>query len=163
MSAICSVLKASPRRPGGGLTPRRRLGVQAVVQRLGPPYRFKNHGHMCLGVYGSWSQIKQGSLLIGCFRLNKDLHWLGDPCLYIVHPCTSTINPTSGSSYSIITWTDTSKWQINTSNQFTKPAKNSNKCYYMLNSFSSIKIATIFQRRILLGTSDWPFSDHLWR
>jgi hypothetical protein len=43
-----SVLKASPRRPGGGLTPRRlarlpRLCVQAVLQRLGPPYRFKNH------------------------------------------------------------------------------------------------------------------------
>jgi hypothetical protein len=42
------VLKASPRRPGGGPTPRRlarlpRLGVQAVVQRLDSPYRFKNH------------------------------------------------------------------------------------------------------------------------
>jgi hypothetical protein len=47
---MLTVLKASPRRPGGGLTPRRlarlpRLGVQAVVQRLGPPYRFKNHVH----------------------------------------------------------------------------------------------------------------------
>jgi hypothetical protein len=47
---IITVLKASPRRPGGGLTPRRlarlpRLGVQAVVQRLGPPYRFKNHDY----------------------------------------------------------------------------------------------------------------------
>jgi hypothetical protein len=45
---VSSVLKASPRRPGGGLTPRRfarlpRLDVQAVLQRLGPPYRFKNH------------------------------------------------------------------------------------------------------------------------
>jgi hypothetical protein len=44
-----TVLKASPRRPGGGLTPRRivrlpRLGIQAVVQRLRPSYRFKNHG-----------------------------------------------------------------------------------------------------------------------
>jgi hypothetical protein len=44
-----SVLKASPRRLGGGLTPRRlarlpRLGVQAVLQRFRPPYRFKNHG-----------------------------------------------------------------------------------------------------------------------
>jgi hypothetical protein len=43
-----TVLKASPRRPGGGPTPRRlarlpRLGVQAVVQRLVSPYRFKNH------------------------------------------------------------------------------------------------------------------------
>jgi hypothetical protein len=28
MVAVSSVLKASPRRPGGGLTPRRRLGVQ---------------------------------------------------------------------------------------------------------------------------------------
>jgi hypothetical protein len=46
------VLKASPRRPGGGPTPRRlvrlpRLGVQAVIQRLGSPYRFKNHDLLC--------------------------------------------------------------------------------------------------------------------
>jgi hypothetical protein len=42
------VLKASLRRLGGAPTPRRlaclpRLSVQAVVQRLGSPYRFKNH------------------------------------------------------------------------------------------------------------------------
>jgi hypothetical protein len=45
LGLLISVLKASPRRPGGGLTPRRlpRLGVQAVLQRLGPPYHFKNH------------------------------------------------------------------------------------------------------------------------
>jgi hypothetical protein len=45
---LVPVLKASPRRPGGGPTPRRlarlpRLGVQSVVQRLVSPYRFKNH------------------------------------------------------------------------------------------------------------------------
>jgi hypothetical protein len=45
-----------PRRPGSGLTPRRLarlpcLGVQAVVQHLGPPYRyrFKNHGKDSVG------------------------------------------------------------------------------------------------------------------
>jgi hypothetical protein len=46
--AEATVLKASPMRPGGGPTPRRlarlpRLGVQAVVQHLVSPYRFKNH------------------------------------------------------------------------------------------------------------------------
>jgi hypothetical protein len=45
---VATILKVSPRRPGGGPMPRRlarlpRLGVQAVVQRLVSPYRFKNH------------------------------------------------------------------------------------------------------------------------
>jgi hypothetical protein len=47
---MTTVLKVSPRRPGGGPTPRRlarlrRLGVQAVIQRLVSPDRFKNHAH----------------------------------------------------------------------------------------------------------------------
>jgi hypothetical protein len=56
-SVQITVLKVSPRRPGGGPTPRRLpcLGVQVAVQRLVLPYRFKNHGadvlkifHICL-------------------------------------------------------------------------------------------------------------------
>jgi hypothetical protein len=44
------VLKATPRRRGGGPTPRRlarlsRLVVQEAVQRLVSSYSFKNHGY----------------------------------------------------------------------------------------------------------------------
>jgi hypothetical protein len=50
--------------------------------------------HMCLGVYGSWSEARQGSPLIECF-----LSTLDDPCLYIVHPFYLYNQPTIGGIY----------------------------------------------------------------
>jgi hypothetical protein len=85
MSSI-SVLKASPRRPGGGLTPRRlarlpRLGVQAVVQRLGPPYRFKNHVQyvtQLIILYNKYLSKKKFGMAHTTFnkrqQLNREVH-----------------------------------------------------------------------------------------
>jgi hypothetical protein len=48
---ITTVFKASPRR---------RLGVRAVVQRLGAPYRFKNHDY-------NFTRIKMQLLITPCY------------------------------------------------------------------------------------------------